>query len=363
MRTIWRSWLFQAFGLLLAATGAARGQAQSGIVHFANDLASGVNSPFYDTDGTSRLAGSTFRAALYMGMIGSPPESLIEVGAPQPFRVGPFAGYWTSVDIPLPVPPGSAVLLQVRFWDSADGAFATYEAAEANNARIGVSRTFSLVLNGGNPPTPTPMFGLSSSALVPILTLSRGAPGVVTDSAAVPIGTQLSSLCGVPVGTNRWFRFTSAYPGEAVVNTTGSAFDTVISSYQGSIVSPDTLTPIACNDDRAAGLATSEVRFVVEAAKLYLLCVAGKNGAAGTIQLNHTLATPLAIRRTQSGRVELSWPADATNFVAEAATNLFDFTPWRTLTNMPVTLTNRSLLQLDSAAPLEVYRLRLDSMP
>lgn len=224
---------------------------------------------------------------------------------------------------------------------------------------VGVSQPIIVVLY--EPPSATPMFGLQSASLVPVLTLSRGLPGMVTDSSTVANGTQLASLCGVPVGVNRWFRVTSPTPGEASLTTVGSAIDTVMSAFEGSIVSPSTLTLITCNDNRAAGATASEVRFPVAANKLYLVCVAGKNGASGTIQFNYSLATRLRMLRAASGGVELSWPADATNFIAEATTNLSEAAAWQVLTNPPVTLTNRRVLQLDCPWPQAIYRLRLGS--
>src|SRR5687767_13558383 len=157
------STLLVAFSVLAAGIGLARAQALSGVVRFANDPASGVNAPFYAADGTTRLSGATFRAALYAGMPGSPPESWSRISGGQPFRSQPWAGYWTSLDVPLALvmPGGSLVVLQVRFWDSVDGTFNTYEEAEANGAAVGVSRAIMVVLN--NPSTPTPMTGLQSA--------------------------------------------------------------------------------------------------------------------------------------------------------------------------------------------------------
>ena len=355
-----------AIGLIFGVVATVRGQALSGIVRFANDILSGINAPFYDSDGTTRLSGATFRAALYVGQVGTPPESWVRAGSPQPFRTGPEAGFWVTSNITLPgFPVNSAVSLQVRFWDSVDGAFATYEEAEANGAKVGVSPAMVVVLNGGFPPTPTPMVGLQSASLVPTITitLTRGAPGIVTDAASSPNGTQLTTLCDRLVGTNRWFRFASSVRGEAVLTTVGSSIDTVMSVFQGSIVSPSALTPITCNDDRASNTTASEVRFSVEANKLYLVCVAGKNGTVGPIQLNHILATPLAIRSVQPGWVELSWPADATNFIAESATATLPSPSWATITNTPFTITNRLFLRLNCGPPHQIYRLRLDSRP
>ena len=348
-----------ACSLILGCARIALGQS-SGLVNFANyDLISGVNAPFYGVDGTTRLSGPGFRAALYSGSVGSPPNSWSRVSPAQPFRTGALAGFWVPVDVPVPAPANTSIGLQVRFWDSLDGTLATYEDAEAAGAPTGVSQAIIVVLGG----PPTPMLGLKSAGLVPTITLTRGAPSIVTTSTTVPEGTQLSALCGMPVGTNRWFRLTSAYSGEAIVTTVGSAIDTVMSAYTGSIISPTALTLITCNDDRAPNVTASEIRFAVETHTLYLLCVAGKNGAEGTIRLNHALATSLLVRCAQPGWIELSWPADATNFFPEMTTNFFESASWSSITNTPLVFTNRRVLHLERAASREIYRLRLNPAP
>lgn len=342
-----------------------QGQALSGVVRFANDELSGINAPFLHSDGLTRISGPRYLAALYTRDLFGPPDSWRRVGGPQPFRTGVFAGFWESVNVPLPgISPGSTIALQVRFWDSFDGAFTSYEEAQANGADAGVSIAIQVVLRGGSPPPATPMTGLQSASLaagfVPTLTLTRGLPGIVSSSTTGSGGPQLTNLCGVRVGTNRWFRVASSFAGEALVTSMGSSMDTVMTAFQGSLVSPSTLTPVACNDDREPGSATSELQFWVEANKLYLICVAGKDGAEGAIQLSHTLTTPLAIRRTDPGWIELSWPADATNFVLESGSAWPSSSGWTPVTNPPSNIADKRILQLNCPPPLQVYRLSLN---
>ncbi|HZO86258.1 MAG TPA: hypothetical protein VFC26_13645 [Verrucomicrobiae bacterium] len=342
--------------LLALALGLGTGWSAWGqgfaVVNFANS----PSSAFYDADGVTRLAGSNYLAALFYGPVGAMPEQLTQLGPPSRFTSN---GLWAPGTRTVPTTsPLESIVLQVRFWDSENGAWPTFEAARDNGAKIGVSTAIIVTLLP--PPAITQMSGLQSAALmpalVPTITLTRGAPGLVTDSSTVAHGTQLTTLCGAPVGLNRWFRITSPYSGETFVTTAGSSMDTVMSAYTGSIINPSTLTAITCNDDRA-GATTSELRFTIQANTLYLLCIAGKNGATGTIRLNHTLLTGLQIRRTNTAHVELSWPADASNFVAEAASELSG--SWQTITNTPTMVNDRRLLQLDCAGPREVYRLRL----
>ena len=356
---------FATLALFLCVPTSTRAQTLFGVVRFANDELSGINAPFFHSDGLTRISGPRYLAALYTGAPFTPPELWSRVGGPQPFRTGVFAGFWDPVNVPLPgISPGASISLQVRFWDSFDGAFTSYEEAQANGAAVGVSITITVVLNGGFPPTPTPMRGLQSASLmaslIPTLTLTRGLPGIVSSSTAGSWGMQLTNLCGVRVGTNRWFRVTSSFAGDALVTSIGSSIDTVMTAFQGSLVSPNAMTAIACNDDRGPGIAESELQFSVDANKLYLVCVAGKNGAEGTIQLSHTLTTSLAIRRADPGWIELSWPADATNFVLESGGAWPSSSGWTPVTNSPSKIADKRILHLNGPPPHQVYRLRLN---
>lgn len=348
MRTPRRFLLLLAFGLAAGATGLARGQA---VVTFDNLS----TAPFYDADVTTRLAGTNYSAALYVGSPDSPLESWIQLGGSASFLSnGCFNG--GNRTLPACFPAGSLVGAQVRFWERAFGS--TFESAGRNGGKIGVSLPMVIVSPG--PDQAAPLTDLESGVLVPVLALSRGLPGIVTASSTVSNSTQLASLCGVSVGLNRWFYVTSPTSGEAVLTTAGSAIDTVMSAFEGNIYSLNTLTNITCNDDCAAGATASEVRFPVEANKLYLICVAGKNGASGTIQFNYFLATRLLMLRSQWGGTELSWPADATNSVVEVTTNSPEATGWQVLTNRPMILFNRRVLILDCPTPRATYRLRVD---
>ena len=116
-----------------------------GVVHFAN-LAPGVNAPFFESDGTNRLAGSNYLAALYVAPAGTPNPAFVLAGPPQPFQGGGFAGYWTPADVPLApgFPPGTGVRMQVRFWHRGAGTTTTFEQAEASGAEIGVTEIVAM---------------------------------------------------------------------------------------------------------------------------------------------------------------------------------------------------------------------------
>lgn len=349
--------LLFVFSALAAFNGPALGQS----IQFAN-AALGVNAPFYAANGTTRLAGNGFRAALYIGPSGASEDSLSLLGD-RPFMTGLGAGYWVSQEIAAPNNTGQAIVVQVRFWDTQGGAYTNFAQAEAAGAEVGVSKLFELTLNPSFPPSATPMIGLQSASLVPVLTLTRGLPHVSTDTSVVQNGTQRTNLCGVAVGPNRWFRITSPTAGQALLTTIGSAIDTVVTAFTGSIANASALVPLACNDDRAPGQNASEVRFPIAANKLYLACAAGKNGIAGPVQLNYSLATVLDVRRLSGAGIELSWPSDATNFLPQTSPTPDVAGSWHPITNAPTITTNRRIVSLQISNASDYYRLRMNAPP
>jgi hypothetical protein len=155
-----------AFALLLVSLSAS-GQ-QGNTISFSNfDLVRGINAPFFDSDGTTRLEGENFRASLYVGPVGTPAEFLVRVGPAQPFRSAASAGYWQPVNIQISgVVPGMSILAQVRFWDTQGGTHVTFEAAQGSGAKIGFSTVLPLnLLSSGT----TPLTGLRSASLIPVV--------------------------------------------------------------------------------------------------------------------------------------------------------------------------------------------------
>src|SRR5688572_20260012 len=245
--------------LILAATSVV-GQ---GVISFSNlDLPRGVNAPFYDVDGTTRLSGDGFRAALYAGPPGASPASFVALGMSQPFRTGNFAGYWTPANVAALLPSPGPILVQVRFWDTQGGTLASFEQALAAGAKVG----FSLVLQIQVPMTGSaPLIGLQSASLIPAVPpLALGDDHVQTDLMAMANGRQMAQLCSRPVGLVRWFQLRFANAGEAVVHTDESSIDTILSVFTDCLLADSGCAPLACNDDRAPGQSASEVRFPVE---------------------------------------------------------------------------------------------------
>lgn len=323
-----------------------------GVLQFAN-AAPGVNAPFYGSDGTNRLAGSRYSAALYVSPATASP-SFVQAGSIQPFQTG---GYWLSAFVTVPFPPGALVRVQVRFWDRDSTSADTFEQAESDGAEIGVADVGILTLNPNG--LPTPLFGLQSSSLIPTLTLSRGFPRIATNDGSLSSGSQLATLCGVEVGTNRWFRLTSPTDGTAVLNTDGSAIDTVLTAFTGSIASLASLAELACNDDRAPGNPSSAVNFPVQAGVLYLICIAGKDGASGAVRLNYATGISLEIRQWNPGNgFDLVWPVDGGLYQVESTISPLNPESWNSVPGNATIINSQFVLPMQGAVPNEYFRLR-----
>jgi len=123
--------LLLSLALSAAASLTSFGQ---GAVIFSN-LGSGANgssvfAPFFDTDGTTKLAGTSFSAQLYYGVLGTVAGSLVNSGAPVVnFNSGGFAGFFAATpSVSLTGSGiGSTATVQFRAWDNRTGA--TWETA------------------------------------------------------------------------------------------------------------------------------------------------------------------------------------------------------------------------------------------
>ena len=157
--------LIVACALLAAAAAHAQGT-----VNFNNRAtASGVNAPIFDVDGTTRLAGTGFSAALYGGAAGSAANSLTLVGAALNFRTGTAAGFVVVGENSRAIPgviAGNQAAVQIRAWDSAA---TSWEDAVARGLKHGESGVLNLATGGTGVPAgpPTDLVGLQSFSLVP----------------------------------------------------------------------------------------------------------------------------------------------------------------------------------------------------
>jgi hypothetical protein len=281
-----------AFALLLVSLSAS-GQ-QGNTISFSNlDLIRGINAPFFDSDGATRLAGENYRASLYIGPVGTPTEFLFRVGPAQPFRTGTSAGYWQPANIQVPgVVPGAPILAQVRFWDTQGGTLVTFEEAQGSGAKIGFSSVLQLNLL---PSGTTPLTGLRSASLIPVMSeISLGETRTLNDTTTEANGLTPAALCETPVGVTRWAHVTFSEPGDAVIQTTGSVIDTVL-AVSTNCLSLQEPVWVGCNNDLASGQTASEVRFQARTNVTYAVVVGGVNGASGAIQVTAFLQSPVGI--------------------------------------------------------------------
>jgi hypothetical protein len=100
-----------------------------------------------------------------------------------------------------------------------------------------------------------------------------------TRAATIQDDEPLSS-CGWGIGNTVWYRYTPDTTHQAVAQTIGSSFDTIINVFQGT--SLESLNGIICNDDRGVDVA-SRVEFTVAAGETYFFQVGGYGGSSGDL--------------------------------------------------------------------------------
>ena len=168
--------------IFILALGSAWAQSSfaQGQLIFAN-FGGGANAPAYDTDGTTKLAGSAFAADLYWapGVVTDSPV-LTALGQPASFVT---SGYFLGGTRMIPGQPGGATITgQVRIWDTADGG--TWESVWTSGsptARLGASVLFQITL--AEPPMPpSSLTGLNGNffGLWPPIAISESSTLAVT---------------------------------------------------------------------------------------------------------------------------------------------------------------------------------------
>ncbi|MBE7499025.1 MAG: hypothetical protein HS113_01690 [Verrucomicrobiales bacterium] len=156
--------IMACLGLLSLFAGApswAQGQ-----VNFGNRVTiAGIDVPFFDCDGVTRLSGPEWVAQLYAGPVGTPENQLRAVGIPVPFRTGAAAGYLTSSPVVIPgIPLGGPAVVQVRMWEAAAGP--SYESAVAACRKRYQSNVLKLAYTGWPPAAPVDLVGLQAFHLL-----------------------------------------------------------------------------------------------------------------------------------------------------------------------------------------------------
>lgn len=170
--------------LILTVTVAATiGALAQGTINFSNG-ASGVNSPIFGTDGTTRLAGAGYIAQLFAG---SSAASMAPITPTATFGTGGSAGYFFGGSRVIPtVAAGSQAYFQVRVWEASAGT--TWAIASTTvGALVGGDRvsmtgallpTYQSLGLGGLAPPPN-LIGLTSFNLYVVPEPSTIALGVL----------------------------------------------------------------------------------------------------------------------------------------------------------------------------------------
>jgi hypothetical protein len=83
-----------------------------------------------------------------------------------------------------------------------------------------------------------------------------------------------------------WYTYTAPADGFLTVSTAGSAFDTLLAVYQGSVIS--SLTVVGFNNNISASVPQSQVRVPVVNGQAYLIAVDGSGSASGALSLGWT---------------------------------------------------------------------------
>ena len=165
----------------------------TGIVHVdvANRFTLILDSPIFDVDGTTKLAGSNYWVQLYAGF---DPNRLRPVRGKSNFRSGAQAGYFYFLPAVLVpgIPIGELVLLQIRVWDSTYGK--SFEEAQARGGRFGKSNIYTLA--GHDPAIPI------LPQLLPLLrfALEAGVSPLATAKIEVDEGSPPGPLGWVLIG-------------------------------------------------------------------------------------------------------------------------------------------------------------------
>ena len=80
-----------------------------------------------------------------------------------------------------------------------------------------------------------------------------------------------------------WYSWTAPATQPVTVSTAGSGFDTLLGVYTGG--TPDSLSPVAANDDSPPGAGVSEVTFEAVAGTTYRIAVDGLENSTGTVAI------------------------------------------------------------------------------
>jgi hypothetical protein len=136
-----------------------------------------------------------------------------------------------------------------------------------------------------------------------------GSVSAITTNATKEFGEP--TIAGNSGGRSVWWTFTPPNDGVLMLDTAGSAFDTLLGLYLGS--TPGSLTPIAQNDDASDFAVYSGISQAVRSNEVYHITVDGYNGASGAAALNYFFVPGAVYRLTTASSVGGAIQVTSTN--------------------------------------------------
>ncbi len=226
-----------------------------------------------------------FVSSNYGGLVelAAPGTDILTLGHDRDDEYVPYSG--TSFSAPMVA--GSLALLRAQFPDDSPRALINrllrsvdrlpeFEGKVSSGGRLNLAR--ALTASSWRP------FNddfAERSKLVGESVIARGSSAGATAESGEP---------AIPGGggASVWWTWTAPRSGQAMVDTDGSAFDTVVAVYSGAALA-QLGAPIVSNDD-APGRTTSRATFAVTKDVTYHIAVDGKGGATGFVALNVGMA-------------------------------------------------------------------------
>lgn len=174
----------------------------------------------------------------------------------------------------------------------------TYEITlRATNAGGSGYKTLALQVAGSN------TFGPANDAFANRIALSGASVAVAGANVNATSESSEPNHAGNAPSKSVWWTWTAPATGQVVIDTIGSAFDTVLGVYTGT--SLGSLTSVA-SDDEGGGNGTSRAAFAVTAGITYSIAVDGKSGRDGSIRLSVGFSGNRPVNDVFSARIPLT---------------------------------------------------------
>ncbi len=131
--------------------------------------------------------------------------------------------------------------------------------------------------------------------------------------------------CGEPGGASYWFSYQAPASGHMYINTSNSAYNTVLAIYRGPTPMTNFANLISVACDNTAGNGTDNADFEATNSVTYFIAVDGVGGSNGIADLNYNLVTapPVVATHPQSRAVSAGTNGTLTVTMANSANTLY----------------------------------------